>query len=480
MQKDSGDLAVTGLKVEENRTEPSAERRAIQKRLLGVEPAQTPPEPRKAARQLLASFVPGAYRRPAKAQEIDRFLKLYDRAALRGDPYEERVKLALKGVLVSPDFLFRIEQPPTGPGIHALNGYELAARLSYFLWETMPDAELTRLAREGRLQDPAVLTAQVERMLADPKSEAFTEAFIGQWLGTKDVGGRVAPTVNEIQTFYSPEVAADMRAEPILNFRYMLRENRGVLDLLDSDYTFLTKRLANFYGMRGVPGLETNKFQLVRLTDGHRGGVLGLGGVLAMTSHFKETSPVLRGAWVLDTLLGTPVPPPPPDVPPLATGKATHGLTIRQKLEMHRVDPSCSACHNLMDPVGFGLENFDYLGRWRDEDDTGRPIDAAGVLPSGEAFNGAAELRRLLLKKKDLFLRHFSGKLLGYALGRSLMDEDQCTIQRLTEDMEKSDYKVRELVKGIVLSVPFRYAQIVTDAEAPPPAAPKKQLDGFK
>jgi hypothetical protein len=430
---------------------------------------------------LLSSFVSGAYRRPAKSEEIDRFLKLYDRAAERGDPYEERVKLALKGVLVSPDFLFRIEQPPSGPGIHALNGYELAARLSYFLWESMPDAELTRLARESRLKEPAVLAAQVDRMLADPKSDAFTEAFIGQWLGTKDVGGRVAPTVNEIQTFYSPEVAADMRAEPILIFRYMLRENRSVLDLLDADYTFLTKRLANFYGMRGVQGLEANKFQLVHLTDGHRGGVLGLGGVLAMTSHFKETSPVLRGAWVLDTLLGTPVPPPPPDVPPLATGKVVSGLTIRQKLQMHRNDPSCAACHNLMDPVGFGLENYDYLGRWRDKDEAGRPIDAAGVLPSGGAYNGVAELRRLLLKKKDLFLRHFSGKLLGYALGRSLMDEDQCTIQRLTAELEKSDYKVRELVKGIVLSVPFRYAQIVTDSGAPPqPAAPRKQLDGFK
>ena len=270
--------------------------------------------------------------------------------------------------------------------------HELATRLSYFIWSTLPDAELDSLADAGRLGDPGVLADQLERMLDDPRSRSFSKAFIGQWLGTKDIGGRVAPTVNSVQHFYTPAVAADMRAEPVLMWHYLLDEDRSLLEFLDSDYTFMTERLARFYQVEDEIEVAGEGFRRVNWADARRGGVLGLGAVLAMTSHFGRNSPVLRGAWVLETLLGTPVPTPPPDIPPLGEGDNDEsGLSERQKLTKHREDPSCAACHNLIDPIGFGLENFDWLGRWRDHAENGEPVDAKGVLPSGESFDGPAE-----------------------------------------------------------------------------------------
>lgn len=335
----------------------------------------------------------------------------------------------------------------------------------------MPDEELSRLAGQGALQNPKVLTAQLDRMLDDPRSRVFANTFIGQWLGTKDVGGRVAPTVAEVQHFYTPEVAADLREEPVVFFQYILGEDRSLLDLLDGDYTFLTERLVKFYELEGqVKGVSGNIFQRVHWPDKRRGGVFGLGSVLAMTSNFKQTSPVLRGAWVLETLLGTTVPSPPPDVPPLETAENKKmNLTMRQKLMRHRADPSCSACHSLMDPIGFGLENFDWMGRWRDEEN-GQPVDASGVMPSGEKFSGPVELRRLVLNRKEEFLRNLTAKVLGYALGRSLQDADQCVVQRIVERVEKDDYRARTLMRQVVLSVPFRNSQgPAGQAETPPP-----------
>ena len=456
-------LAVRGLKIEENREPPTPAGRAIHHRLFGLDPGETPLHPRTAARRLLGGFVGRAFRRPADAAEIDRFMKLYDRAADRGDPYEKRVKLALKAVLVSPDFLFRVEQEPSGPEARPVTDHALASRLSYVLWSTMPDKELTWLAAEGRLRNSEVLAAQVGRMLDDPRSREFAETFIGQWLGTKDVGGRVAPTLNAIQHFYTPKIAADMRAEPVLLFQHILDGDRSLLEFLNADYTFLTKRLAGHYGITDAENLREDEFRAVALASGRRGGVLGLGGVLAMTSHFKETSPFLRGAWVLETLLGTPVPTPPPETPALPKDENEESkMTVRQKLQMHRDNPSCATCHNLMDPIGFALENFDYLGRWRDTED-GQPIDASGALPSGETFEGPQGLRRVMLEKKDQFLRHVTAKMLGYALGRGLLDEDQCTIQKLADGLKKSGYRARTLVRDIVLSRPFRYSQRADD-----------------
>ena len=464
------------LTVKQRQEEISPEKRTLYYRLFGLEPGESPLDPRQTAERIIGNFVRQAYRRPVNAGEIDRYLALYDRAAQRGDPFQECVRLALKAVLVSPRFLFRIEDHDDRPGIHPLGHYEMASRLSYFLWSTSPDDELYRLAGEGRLQDPKVIAAQVDRMLDDPRSRAFATSFMGQWLGTQDVGGRVVPLLTELQHYYTPEVAADLREQPVLFLQYMLARNRSLLDLLDADYTFLTERLAKYYEVEGkADGVTGAGFHFTHWPDNRRAGVLALAGVLAMTSHYKQGSPVLRGAWVLDTLLGTPVPPPPPDVPPLeAAAKNERGLSMRQILTRHRADPSCSACHNLMDPIGYGLENFDWMGRWRDREANGSPVDASGVMPSGEKFDGPVELRQMLLHRKQDFLRHFTGKVLGYALGRALQDGDQCTIQRLVDKLEQDGYRTRTLIREVVLSIPFRNWQGGVTESAPPPPPPKR------
>lgn len=459
------EAVLVGIRVDQQAVKSSPGKLVTHQRLLGVEPGQTPLNPRKAARQILTRFVPLAFRRPIKADELKPFLALYDRSAERGDPFEERMKLALKGILLSPDFLFRIEIEPEGEGIQPITDHELAARLSYFLWSTMPDEELRRLAKHGELNRPQVLTAQVERMLQDPRAHVFAKTFIGQWLGTKDVGGRIAPTQNSIQHYYTPEVAADMRQEVVLMFQHLLRENRSVLELIDADYIFLTRRLAKFYQLDLEEELPKTGFRKVALMDERRGGLLGAGAVLALTSHFKKTSPVLRGAWVFDTLLGTPVPAPPPDIPELPSkNKSGKKLSARESLAAHRDKPTCLACHNLIDPIGFGLENYDFLGRWRDKID-GQPVDASGKLPSGESFNGPAELKKVMLGKKEEFARNLSRKLLGYALGRGLDDRDECTISQLVQKLENDDFKAPTLIREIVLSVPFRNRESVREAE---------------
>jgi hypothetical protein len=478
-------VAVVTLAVDQKPVAPSPEKLALHHRLLGSDPATaTSPEPlqaRRAAEQILRSFTRKAYRRPTGAADLTPLLKLYDRAAERGDPFEERIKLAMKGVLAGPGFLFKVEQRANKPGILPLPQYELASRLSYFLWSTMPDDELFTLAAQGRLQDPKVLAEQVDRMLDDPRSDAFASTFIGQWLGTQDLGGRVAPMLTELNTFYTPPVAADLRAEPILIFERILGENRNLLELLNGNYTYLTERLVKFYQLEDqFPNFKGNQPQLVTWPDDKRAGIMNLGAVMAITSHYRQTSPVLRGAWVLDTLLGTPVPPPPPNVPALKPVKcedncATLGKTavgMKQTILAHRVNPACSACHNLMDPMGFAMEHFDWTGRWRDKEFDGTAIDTAGSLPSGEKFDGAAQLRQVLVDKKDDFLRQLTGKVLGYALGRSLQDQDSCTVSKLADTLRKDNYKARTLIREIVLSTPFRNYQggkVVMEAAAPPP-----------
>jgi mono/diheme cytochrome c family protein len=453
--------AFTSFSITQRAAPPAAEKRALHYRLFGMEPGERPLDPRKAARQILETLLPKAFRRPVAPGDVERFLALYDRAAERGDPYEERVKLALKAVLVWPEFLFRIERKREEPGIHPLGGYELATRLSYFLWSTAPDDTLVRLAGEGRLGDAKVLALQVERMLDDPRSRAFVTSFVGQWLGTQDIGGRVMPLLTEIQSYYTPEIAADLKAQPVLLFDRILGENRSVVELLDANYTHLTRRLAKFYQIEDrVSGLSDSEFRLVDWPDDRRAGILGLSGVLGMTSRYQETSPVLRGAWALETLIGTPVPPPPPDVPQLtASGEGGRKLGMREQLDRHRADAACAACHNLMDPIGLGLENFDWMGRWRDKEANGKPVDARGSLPSGEAFNGPVELRRALAGRKDEFVRNLTLRLLGYALGRSPRDGDSCTVERLVDTVRKDGYRARTLIRETALSVPFRSMQ---------------------
>tara|TARA_Y100000588_G_scaffold291424_1_gene310554 strand:- start:1492 stop:3750 length:2259 start_codon:yes stop_codon:yes gene_type:complete len=447
------------LKVKEQARPDYPEQARSHARLLGLKPGQIPQNPRRWTASFLESFLAKAYRRPTREGEADRFLALYDRAAGRGDPFEERLKLVIKGILVSPDFMFRLETPAKAEKLEPVTDYELASRLSYFLWSGMPDDELFALAREGRLNNDETLSQQVDRMLKDPRAKVFSKTFIGQWLGTKDIGGRVAPTDNAIQNVYSPLVAAAMRRECVLFYDHLLQDNRSVLELLDSNYTFANRHLAKFYGWKNLDRFAGDKFRKVAFENNRRGGLLGMGAVLAFTSHRRKTSPVLRGAWVFDTLFGTPVPPPPADVPPLRQkNKEGKELSVLQMLELHRADPTCATCHNLIDPIGFGLENFDFLGRWR-EKDKGKPLHLKGTLPTGESFEGPAELRKVLLQSGDVFLRNLVRKTLGYALGRGLSDGDESTVERVARQLEASGHGARDLVRAIVLSAPFRNKQ---------------------
>lgn len=458
LRQDSLDLRLISLDIDQEASEASAAKLATHFRLFGSEPGQTVLDPRRAATRLIRKFMAQAFRRPLEDGEEEQFLALFDRGFERGDPYEAAVRLALKAILVSPDFLFRIEAAPDSPGMHPITPHELATRLSYFLWGSMPDPELRHLADSGRIVDDNVLKGQVDRMLDHPRSRYFARTFIGQWLGTKDVGGRVAPTLNEIQHFYTPLIAADMREEPVLLFQRMLDEDRSLLEFVSADYTYLTERLARHYGMPDA--VQGNEFKLVATPGGRRGGLLGLGGVQAMNSAYKRTSPVLRGVWVLETLLGTKIPAPPPDIPPLETEEAkARNLTVREMLNEHRANPTCAACHDVIDPIGLGLENFDWLGRWREADEHGRPVDASGVLPSGEAFDGPAELRQVLLARRDELVRHIAQKLFGYALGRSISDRDHCVIENIVRKLDPSGVGARSLIREIVLSKPFRYTQ---------------------
>ncbi|UUO04663.1 DUF1592 domain-containing protein [Blastopirellula sp. J2-11] len=422
---------------------------------------------RDAAEKLLRRFAARAFRHPVSADDLAPFLALYDRAADRADPYEERVKLALKGILVSPYFLFRMEETPKSPELERIDDFALATRLSYFLWSSMPDERLFDLARQQKLHETPVLQAEVQRMLQDEKADSFFDTFTGQWLGTKEVGGSVAPINGQFKGIYSSELAADFRAEAIQLTTYIVRENRSILEFLDADYCFLNDRLAKHYDLPQVEGHELRK---VDVSNGQRGGLLGLGGVHMVTSYPQRSSPVLRGAWVLETLLGTPVPSPPADIPALPKKvSAKSAKTFRQQLEKHRDNASCAACHDLLDPIGFGLDNFDLLGRWRDKTENGQAVDASGVLPSGEKFAGPAELKTILLARKQEFARHLSRKVLGYALGRSLEDPDSCTIEALVTSLEENDFRMQTLIEQIVLSTPFRYRQRMAAADPSSP-----------
>ncbi|MBD3673209.1 MAG: DUF1592 domain-containing protein [Planctomycetaceae bacterium] len=469
---EGSELEVVSLEVTELRPDPSPEYCERHQRLLQLEPDRIPESPHEHARQVLSNFLPQAFRRPVTNDEIEKYLSLYQRGEERGDPFTESMKLALRGVLVSPHFLFRIESEPQSDRPERLNDYELASRLSYFLWSTMPDEELFELAAEGKLQQPGVLKQQIERMLDDPKAEQFAFEFIGQWLGTKEVGALVAPDTGVFSGEFTTELLFDLQEEPVYFFRYLLAENRSLLELIDSDYAIVNKRLSGHYGFDeknrpkrnpSNPWVQNPKrgsggpFEKVMLPDDKRGGVLGMGGVHMVTSYPTRTSPVLRGGWILETMLGVRVPSPPPDVPEIKRGKNSE-LSTREILKKHRESPSCAACHNLMDPLGFALDNFDVLGRWRDKEGKAE-IDASASLPSGESFTGPEGLRQVLLGRQDDFLHHLTRKMLGYALGRSLTDFDDCTIQKISQTVSESGFQSRTLVREIVLSPPFRSQQ---------------------
>ena len=405
-----------------------------------------------AARHVLRAFMRRAFRRPVGDAEVERIALLHDRAAARGDAYEDAVRLALEGVLVSPHFLFLVEPEAEKEGVYRLDPHQLASRLSYFLWSSMPDAELMALADSGALHDRETLRAQVRRLLADPRARSLGDTFAIQWLELGSLGRTVRPDPKLFPEF-DEALADSMRAEAAAFFHDIVADNRSLLELLDARHTFLDARIAKLYG---VPGIEGGELRRVPLSDARRGGLLGMAAVHAATSFPARTSPVLRGKWVLEVLLGSRVPPPPPDVPSLPEAAASAALTLRERLEVHRQKAECASCHERMDPLGFGLENFDVLGRWRDEDG-GRPVDARGTLPSGETFASPAELKAVLLARKDEFIRHLARKLLGYALGRELTRFDQCVIDDALKAAREGEYRALTLFETIALSYPFNH-----------------------
>jgi mono/diheme cytochrome c family protein len=409
--------------------------------------------PQAAARQSLAGFARRAFRRPVADEELDRLMTLFDRAQSRGDAYLPSLKLALKAVLISPHFLFLVEPQPESEGVYPLDHHQLAARLSYFIWNSMPDDELARLADEAKLRDDAVLRDQVRRMLADPKARGLAESFAIQWLGIGALGQTVRPDADRFPEF-DPQLADDMRDEAITLVETILCEDRSLLELIDADYAVVNDRLAAHYGLPSVEGPELRK---VSLDDRRRGGVLGLGAVLTATSLPLRTSPVLRGKWVLEEILGDHVPPPPPNAGVLPEDdRQDDGLTLRQRLEQHRTNPECAACHQRMDPLGFGLESFDAVGRWRDEN-LGQPIDSSGTLPGGQTFSGPAELKQVLLERRGQFLHNLTRKMLGYALGRGLSKFDDCVVREAVKALEASNCRSSVLIEQIALSYPFRH-----------------------
>jgi len=479
-----GQVGVESIAMEDQPRRVTPERLEAHRRLLGEASTaalagKSASERRQAAADRLLRFARLAYRTPVGPADIAKNLALFDRSAGRGENFETSMKLALKGVLVSPRFLFRIEQDHAEPGIRPLSDHELAVRLSYFLWNTTPDAELDALADAGKLQDPATLKAQLKRLLADPRSASFRRTFTEQWLGTKAVGETVplAPEAKDSKGIYTKDIGEDLRTEALSLMDYLIRDNRSLLELISADYTFLNARLANYYG---IPGVQGDQFRRVDITDGRRGGVLGLGAVQMLTSPGTRTSPVLRGSWVLGTLLGTPVPAPPPNIPSLdaAGGKKKGQLSLREKLAAHRADATCAACHNVIDPIGFSLEHYDRLGRWRDVDEKGAPIDAAGKTAEGQAFDGIGGFKKLILDRKRDFARQVTSKMLGYALGRSLGDRDDGTIEAIVDRLEANDYKAQTLLEEIVLSTPFRHRNSLTEAtpaKKPAKAAKKEK-----
>ncbi len=403
------------------------------------------------ARRNIREFAARAFRRPVTPEEEERLFAIMRFAWEQDSSENEIFATVVTAILASPHFLFRVEMDPDASdadGIRELNDYELASRLSYFLWSSMPDEQLFKAAAAGELKNRELLAVHARRMLADPRSRALVDNFAGQWLQLRDVS-RLAPDPVRYPTF-DPALRAAMRRETEIFFETMIRENRSILEFLTADFTFVNERLAAHYGISGVSG---NEFQKVSLPTGRR-GVLTHASILMLTSNPTRTSPVKRGKWILDNFLAEPPPPPPANVPPLEEGLETLG-SLREQMEQHRSNEACAVCHRKMDALGFGMENFDGIGSWRDRDGQ-FDVDASGELPGGKKFAGAAELMQILVEdKKTEFCRCLSGKMLTYALGRGVSSWDRCTINEIVSQLEQNDYRFETLVTTIVKSDPF-------------------------
>jgi hypothetical protein len=405
------------------------------------------------AKQILERFASRAYRRPIPREEMRRLLRFVEMAEKNRDGFETGIALAMQAVLVSPHFLFRVEldpRPNDPKAIHPISHYELASRLSYFLWSSLPDDELFELARKKTLREPDVLEKQVRRMLKDPRSRALVDNFAGQWLQLRSLK-EFKPDPDLFPTF-DDKLRSAMLKETELFFENVLREDRSILDFIDADYTFVNERLAKHYGLPGVSG---EQFRRVSLTGTPRGGILTQAAVLSVTSNPTRTSPVKRGKWILENILGTPTPPPPPGVEELKEDKeSVLSGSLRQRMEQHRANPSCASCHQRMDPLGFGFENFDAIGAWRSREGK-HAIDPSGTLPGGQTFQGPAELRRILMVRQDAFARCLAEKLLTYALGRGVERYDRCAIEEVVKSAARDQYKFSRLLIEIVKCDPF-------------------------
>jgi hypothetical protein len=401
------------------------------------------------SRKLLGDFARRAFRRPAEPQELDRLMQLVNMAHANGEPFERGMQLGVQAILSSPHFLFRVETD-NGPG--PIGAHELASRLSYFLWSSMPDDELNRLADSGRILRPQVLDIQVERMLKDPKAKALGEAFATQWL-TLRMLALSQPDTSQFKDF-DEGLRTAMLTETKMFFDNVVAEDRPVTDFLDGKYTFINERLARLYGVSGVSG-ET--FRRVSLEGTPRQGILTQASVLTLTSNPTRTSPVKRGKWVLENILNQPPPPPPPGVPDLIEHEEGEEKpkTLREQMQRHLKDAICASCHVRMDPIGLSLENFDAIGRWRDADAAG-PIDASGELPDGTKFAGPTELSVILLAKKDTFAKAIAEKMLTFATGRGMAFEDRCHVDEVADKLAADGYRFSALVKAVVTSEPFR------------------------
>ena len=419
------------------------------------------------AREIITRLGTAAYRRPLTDDNLDALMALYDAGAEDGG-FEPGVRMALEGLLASPHFVFRFEEPPIDIGAadsFLISDLDLASRLSFFLWAAGPDGELVRLATDNRLSDPIVLDSQVRRMLADPRAEALATRFAAQWLRLPDLD-TMHPDVRTYPDF-DAQLKQSMRRETELFFHHLIREDRSLFELLTADYTFLNERLAKHYG---IPGLVGTRFRRVTFpADEPRRGLLGHASVLTLTSHADRTSPVLRGKWVMEVLLGSPPPPPPPNVPDLEeTAVAEDGrlLSVRERMELHRSSPACSSCHRMMDPIGLALEHYDVTGAWRIKDN-GAPIDAAGVLYDGTPVRSVADLRTALLNRPIPFIRTFTENLMAYALGRRLEYYDMPAVRDIVRAADANDNRLSAFILGIVTSPAFQMKAGVADMPKP-------------
>lgn len=434
---------------------PAAEYSSARASILTVVPGPglTPQE---SANIIVENFARKAFRRSVQPDEVRRYLELFDNAFERHGSFDDAIRLSLNGILLSPNFLFLAEPSPDEGGVHPLGPFQLAARLSYFIWASTPDDRLLDLAESGELLKEDVYRSEIYRMLADPKARGLSERFAMQWLELESLGE--ASKLDPVKfPEFTPQLIDEMKEEVVVFFHHLFSEDRPVTELFDADYTFASPALAEIYGL-DLPTPETGEFQRVALKNQpERGGILGMAAVHASTSYPLRTSPVLRGKWILESILGDRIPPPPPNVPALEVddGKIS-AASLREQLELHRTQPDCAACHNRMDPLGFGMENFDPLGRWR-ESMEGVKIDATGTLPSGKTINGPGELKQALMDQKDKALRHMVKKMVGYAFGRALNKFDQCVIDDTMEKLQSNQYRASLMVETIATSYAFRH-----------------------